>query len=413
MPISECQNDEYTNETIAYLEKTNIKKRKSLGQYFTPKTLREKLLDQLVSLWKKDGRSVNDKASILDPACGTGEFLLTAKKYFPKARVYAIDIDKKLVGISRSQADFAEIKTADALKENFKTKFDFIVGNPPYFEMKLDNEMKKKYECVVKGRANIFALFIKLSLDIVKDEGYVAFVLPTSMNNGLYFSKLRKYIMTHASVEYISIEDETDIFHKASQKVMILILKKTKHKNMKYIFHKNDITIFTENKKYLSNIYKTSLCLFDMGYSVKTGGIIWNEHKENLTNENKNTIPVIYSTNIKDGSIILDGKNEKRKQYIKRSAVKNILTGKSVVVSRITGSGKDIRINSAVANMKEYLCENHVNVVYKIDNASKYTEEYIQKCLENEHAKKTLMLITGNTQVSSKELLYLLPIAKK
>lgn len=39
--------EEYTKESIDYLKNTDIKKRKKLGQYFTPKSIRELLLSKL------------------------------------------------------------------------------------------------------------------------------------------------------------------------------------------------------------------------------------------------------------------------------------------------------------------------------------------------------------------------------
>ena len=58
---------------------------------------------------------------------------------------------------------------------------------------------------MLNGRTNIFNLFIKLGLDLVKENGYVAYVVPPSMNNGAYFNKLREYIIKHSNIESLSI----------------------------------------------------------------------------------------------------------------------------------------------------------------------------------------------------------------
>jgi len=63
--------EELTDATIKYIKETDINYRKSLGQYFTPKSVREALLSRLPNTIR------NPK--VLDPACGTGEFLITAK----------------------------------------------------------------------------------------------------------------------------------------------------------------------------------------------------------------------------------------------------------------------------------------------------------------------------------------------
>ena len=222
--------EEYTKESIDYLKNTDIKKRKKLGQYFTPKSIRELLLSKLPK---------KDNADILDPACGSGEFLLSCKKYFKNPILYGFDIDKKLINISSKLVKNASIKNFDFLNIDInKKKYDYIIGNPPYFELKLNEEIKKKYFDIIKGRVNIFSLFIKTGLDLLKDGGYLAYVVPPSMNNGAYFSKLREYIIKNSSLEYLHIIDGADNFHLANQKVMLIILKKLIQKNRQNIYLK-------------------------------------------------------------------------------------------------------------------------------------------------------------------------------
>ena len=398
--------EEYTKESIDYLKNTDIKKRKKLGQYFTPKSIRELLLSKLPK---------KDNADILDPACGSGEFLLSCKKYFKNPILYGFDIDKKLINIASKLVKNASIKNFDFLNINInKKKYDYIIGNPPYFELKLNEEIKKKYFDIIKGRVNIFSLFIKTGLDLLKDGGYLAYVVPPSMNNGAYFSKLREYIIKNSSLEYLHIIDGADNFHLANQKVMLIILKKTNSKkSSKYIFKKNGITIFTEDKKFLNNAYENTVSLKDIGYTVKTGSIIWNEHKEKLTNDKNNSTLLIWASNINNGKIII-GYTKGKPQYIKNVSNDLIIKSRVVVVNRITGSSKDINIKAAIVNEKEFVCENHVNVIYMSKNANcNYSLEDIFKALQDKTNIKVMRLISGNTQISKTELERLLPIIKK
>ena len=397
--------EEYTKESIDYLKNTDIKKRKKLGQYFTPKSIRELLLSKL---------SKKDNADILDPACGSGEFLLSCKKYFKNPILYGFDIDKKLINISSKLVKNASIKNFDFLNIDInKKKYDYIIGNPPYFELKLNEEIKKKYFDIIKGRVNIFSLFIKTGLDLLKDGGYLAYVVPPSMNNGTYFSKLREYVIKNSSLEYLHIIDGADNFHLANQKVMLIILKKTNSKkSSKYIFKKNGITIFTEDKKFLNKAYKNTVSLKDIGYTVKTGSIIWNEHKEKLTNDKNNSTLLIWASNINNGKIII-GYTKGKPQYIKNISNDLIIKSRVVVVNRITGSSKDINIKAAIVNEKEFVCENHVNVIYMSKNANcNYSLEDIFKALQDKTNIKVMRLISGNTQISKTELERLFPFRK-
>ncbi|ADG72845.1 HsdM family class I SAM-dependent methyltransferase [Brachyspira murdochii] len=399
--------EEYTKESFDYLKNTDIEKRKRLGQYFTPKSIRELLLKKLISISDK-----KDNVKILDPACGSGEFILSFKEYFNNPHLYGFEIDESLVSISKKLINNADIKCIDTLKIDIEKsiKYDYVIGNPPYFEFKPDKETKKKYSDIISGRVNIFSIFIKLGLELLEDGGYLAYVVPPSMNNGAFFSKLREYIINNSSVEYLHIVEGSDNFYMANQKVMLLILKKTNsHKNKKYIFSKNGITIFTEDKTFLNNAYKNTVSLKDIGYAVKTGSIAWNKYKKNLTEDKNNSIPLIYSSNIVNGKIVIP--NKRKLQYIKNISKELIIKNNVIAVNRITGSHKNINIKSAIVKEKEFVCENHVNVIYPLKNYDKtYSLEYIYNALNDETNIKVLSLITGNTQVSKTELERLLPI---
>lgn len=397
--------EEFTKESIDYLNNADLKKRKNLGQYFTPKTIRELLLSKLPK---------KDNAYILDPACGSGEFLLSCEKYFKNPNLNGFEIDKNLVDIASKLVKKSNIKNIDALNFDIKNKYDYVIGNPPYFEIKLNEKLKSKHSEITKGRVNIFSLFIKIGLEALKDGGYLAYVVPPSMNNGAYFSKLREYIIKNSSLEYLHIIDGADNFHSANQKVMLIILKKTNSKkSSKYIFEKNGITIFTEDKKFLSDAYKNTVSLKEIGFGVKTGSIVWNEHKEKLTNDKNNSTLLIWASNIIDGKIRIPNTKNKP-QYIKNIPSNLIMKSRVVVVNRITGSSKDINIKSAIVDEKEFVCENHVNMIYPLKNANQnYSLEYILNSLRDEKNIKVMRLISGNTQVSKTELERLLPIKNK
>ena len=397
--------ENYTKESIDYLKNTDIEKRKRLGQYFTPKNIRDLLLSKLVSISEN-----KDNVTILDPACGSGEFLLSCNEYFNNPSLYGFEIDDSLATIAKELVSNANIECIDTLKIYTNTKYDYVIGNPPYFEFKPDKDLKKKHSDIISGRVNIFSIFIKIGLELLEDGGYLAYVVPPSMNNGAFFKKLREYIINNSSIEYLHIVEGSDNFYMANQKVMLLILKKTNnHKQKKYIFSKNGITIFTEDKSFLNKAYKDTLSLNEIGYEVKTGSIAWNNYKENLTDDKNNSIPLIYSSNIVDGKIVIP--NKRKLQYIKNISKDFIIKSRVIAVNRITGSHKNINIKAAIVNEKEFVCENHVNIIYPLNNYDKnYSLEYIYNALNDKNNIKVLSLITGNTQISKTELERLLPI---
>jgi hypothetical protein len=53
-----------------------------------------------------------------------------------------------------------------------------------------------------------------------------------------------------------------------------------------------------------------------LGFSVKTGPVTWNEHKDKLTDNIKDSL-LIYNTNINNNKLVIKNfKNDEKKQYI-------------------------------------------------------------------------------------------------
>lgn len=392
------QQSEFHELTEQYLEETPIGHRKLNGQYFTPKTVREELLSHLPK------NSHHPK--ILDPACGTGEFLASAKNYFRQPQLYGWDIEAKLVQITRKIVPQARLKIIDSLTVNTAEKFDYIIGNPPYFEFKPDPELKRKFDSVINGRANIFSFFIKLGLDLLKPNGYLAYVVPPSMNNGRYFTKLRQYIINTGNIEYLSVLSNSKIFHQALQSTMLLVIKKSPNKG-DYLFKKNDLSIFTEDPKKLEQSFKNKATLYDLGYFVKTGRLVWNQNKDLLTMEKNNSVPLIWAHNITDNGLKFFHKKNKY-QYVR---VKNYDSGPAIVTNRIIGTVKKGQLRAAIIPKgMRFIAENHVNVIFPNSDESNNSLQEIIRQLMSKEKLEVLQYITGNTQISKNELENLFPL---
>lgn len=394
---------EFRPETLEYVNEVSILHRKSFGQYFTPKTVREMLLSKLPK---------KANADILDPGCGTGEFLLTAKERFENPRLYGWDIDEKLVEIANKMVPDAQIEKADALKRNEYERYDYIIGNPPYYEFRTDAELRRTFGALINGRANIYNLFIYQGIRLLKKGGYLAYVVSPSMNNGAFFAKLRNYIVENCNIEYLSILDSPTLFEGALQSVMLLVLKKGENRG-DYIFRKNGILIFSERVNYLTEAFEGKTTLSELGYTVKTGKLVWNDNKHLLTNEAEDNIPLIWSYNITRNGLKLGC--HKRPQYVK--ITKDYDVGPAIVVNRVVGrpGSGHIRATLVPQGMK-FIGENHVNVIYPPRQARLVSVEKTVKLedvlsqLNSPEKIGIIQSITGNTQISKNELEKLFPI---
>ena len=403
---------EFTDATIKYMEEVDMGYRKSLGQYFTPRSVREALLNKLPNTM--------NNPKVLDPGCGTGEFLITAKEHFKNPELNGWDIDKKLVNVTKRIVPEVRLKNIDALLNQDYGKFDFVIGNPPYYEFTPSETIKKKFSDIINGRVNIFSLFIYQGIKWLKEKGYLAYVVPPSMNNGAYFLKLRKFIVANSNIEYLHILDNPKIFHNALQSTMLLVLKKGENKG-NYLFQKNGILIFSEDSQYLEKAFRNKLTLHDLNYEVKTGRLVWNQNKPLLTNNHKGSIPLIWSHNITSDGLKFPIVNNEKPQYVKR---KDFDVGPAIVANRITGLIKAVKLKAAIIppGMK-FIAENHVNVIFpptrkrqiKMTLGNKLpkinlTAKDIANQLSSREKLKVVENITGNTQVSKTELEKLFPI---
>ncbi|MEW6411861.1 MAG: N-6 DNA methylase [Candidatus Zixiibacteriota bacterium] len=393
--------DKLNHISQAYLRDTDLAHRKALGQYFTPKDVREHLLSRLPRM---------RGASVLDPACGSGEFLLSAGEFFEDCELFGWEIDRKLVNLCREVVPEAKVSRVDSLRRTLDEQFDFVIGNPPYFEFKPDAEVRNRFSRVISGRANIFSMFVQLGLEALKPGGFLAYVIPPSMNNGAYFAGLRDYIIRHADIEYLKILDSSALFDRAQQTVMIMVLKKVDNKG-DYVFSRSGLTLFSPDAGRLRDAFEGRTTLDELGFTVRTGRVVWNQHRESLSTKPDGAVPLLWAHNITDDGLSL-GNTAKRPQYIKYNRPD---CGPAIVVNRVTGAATRVRLKAAVVEPGfQFVAENHVNVIYPPAGKNPYssvgTLKRICEQIMSASTIEVMKLITGNTQVSRTELAHLLPL---
>lgn len=164
------------------------------------------------------------------------------------------------------------------------------------------------------------------------------------------------------------------------------------------------------NPKYLRKSFEGRTCLHDLGYTVKTGRLVWNQNKELLTNNPNEGIPLIWAHNITQKGLKIPIEH-KKPQYVK---INHYDKGPAIVVNRITGAAKSAKLRAAIvpANMK-FIAENHCNVIFpphKKNKDEQLSLESIVNQLESPEKLKVMQNITGNTQISKTELAKLFPV---
>jgi len=390
---------EFHPETLRYMREVDLEYRRRLGQFFTPRSLREELLSKLPRL---------SKPRVLDPACGTGEFLLSAREYFVEPELYCWEVDPGLAERAKRVAPEARVEVVDSLTKPFREEFDVVVGNPPYFEFEPSGDVRARYREVIWGRVNIYALFVYLGLRVLKPGGYLAYVVSSSMNNGAYFRKLREFIVRTADIVYLRVLEDSCAFDFVNHTFQLLVLRKVASTG-RYVFRRGGVLIFSEGADELRRLFEGSATLRELGYRVQTGKVVWNQNRDKLVDSPKDGILLVWAHNIRDGKLVL-GNHSGKPQYIRWSPEKAD-RGPAVVVTRVVGHPKRARIEAAlVPPGTVFVAENHVNVIYPPRGATLEEMEEIVRQLNSPEAQKVVSLITGNTQISRNELERLIPI---
>ncbi|MFX0026436.1 MAG: Eco57I restriction-modification methylase domain-containing protein [Candidatus Hermodarchaeota archaeon] len=264
---------------------SNIKKKK-LGEFYTPSHVVKYILDA-IGYGRNHG--IEDK-KIVDLSCGCGSFLIQIVKiimnfYFNKfnlrnlddisidqarviikkiqENVFGFDINPitcvlccinlyfsfyELLKIINMRDDSFEIPVLNIINANILEysnfdRFDFVVGNPPYlFLRNISPENKLLIEQgnfkTIKGQYDYYQIFIELGINVLKEKGFLGYIIPDSLLALSNRKLIRKFIFNNTKIRelyYIGPSFEIPIVAN-----VIIILQKECEEDERF---KNLITI--------------------------------------------------------------------------------------------------------------------------------------------------------------------------
>ena len=196
------------------------------------------------------------KSSIFDPACGSGVFLLTAARVIFNViskldyeisdhelktqilkNIQGLDINEPAIVLSRlkliawfyedSDQNLSEIipilksniKKGNSVSDTLNSKFNIVVGNPPYGNIlkKDDKENLKKENVFYK---DIYCTFLLKALDW--SDGIIGLLVPKSFLLRQGYINFRKKLFSFANIMRI-YDIGPNLFKKATNEVQIVI----------------------------------------------------------------------------------------------------------------------------------------------------------------------------------------------
>lgn len=178
--------------------------------------------------------------TVLDPAFGLGVFARAIRQANTNCKITGFDIDENIL---RQAAKLFEDETntsillKDYMFNDWETRYDGIVCNPPYFkfhdyENKITlKEIEEKLGLKLNGFTNLYTLFLLKSAYQLNLGGRAAYIIPSEFLNSDYGKLVKSYLIKNKLLRYIIIFDfEENVFDDALTTSSILLLQTTTKK---------------------------------------------------------------------------------------------------------------------------------------------------------------------------------------
>ena len=266
-------------ETHDYLHLVSQEMRKRLGQYVTPSVIVKYILDAVG--YQEDADILNRQ--LIDPACGSGIFLVEAirvylaalrragksiEMWYPQVQTHFVGVDVDPVACLYARFNLSLLLTPailswadaypdafppalsihcldtlrtiatelgaprlfsyDALPPRLTGSFDLVVGNPPYHKIgRLEKELKEVFHASLYGHPNAYGLFLHAGLEMLRPGGVLGYIIPRSMLSGLYFKNLRRFLERRARPREVTLlAERRKVFENVLQGTMVLVLQR-------------------------------------------------------------------------------------------------------------------------------------------------------------------------------------------
>lgn len=237
--------------TSLYTTLLPARERSALGAFYTPPALTQRLLDLA-----GEGGVDWSSARVLDPASGGGAFLLEAASRMRRAlegsepafilaqlgtRLTGLELDPHAASLSQAALEIflsdlstasgravpIFVKVCDTLEETPAAQYDLVIGNPPYGRVTLSVAQRARYARSLYGHANLYGVFTDVALRWTRPGGVIAYLTPTSVLGGQYYTALRQLLAAEAPPVAIDfVHARRGVFEDVLQETLLALYRK-------------------------------------------------------------------------------------------------------------------------------------------------------------------------------------------
>lgn len=234
--------------------KSDSSGRKLRGAYYTPL----QLADAMVSLFAS-----KNIRTVLEPSCGDGVFIDSLDQLGLLSRanlVTAIEIEEgevEKVKKNHGANTHIQIFNEDFFEFYNRTlnnqRYDLILGNPPYIryqyltdgQRELLSQILASHGMKANKLINAWVAFLVACVQLLSDDGEIAFVIPAEILQVAYAEDLRLFLSEHLS-KITLITFEQLVFPDIEQEVVVFIGEKGGEEKGIRIIEVNDIEEFSQ-----------------------------------------------------------------------------------------------------------------------------------------------------------------------
>ena len=251
-----------TNNLYNTLYKIN-KFEHSKGIYYTSPNFFKDILTKI------EISGVNSLTKTLDFCCGTGNLFISyldfLKLQYNETIIQNIIVNSRFIDIDDDAITIFKLKLYCWINNNlsinidineyinnfyvndglldinvFTNKFNVLLSNPPFINLKTETEYKKKikelkyYEYSVNGMMDTYLVSIERILKLTEKDAQCIIICPSQFLTNITCLKLRKYIIDNLSLTNIfNFSEKNKIFMNITQSICVLdIINNTKDKKV-------------------------------------------------------------------------------------------------------------------------------------------------------------------------------------